>query len=475
MNDKPLNVLLILSDQHRHDYTGYAGADWLHTPNLDRLAAQGTVFNKVYSTSPLCAPQRISITAGRYCSNTGCYGNRHSINPDIPTFLHSLQRKGVTTSQIGKLHLVCHGEDEHMHAYNHYYEKLGFDSFHETGGKQGTGMIHTRCHYSDYLASKGVRDKHWQWCGTFSKPGTAKNSDPWPWEEEYGAKHIDDYITTQAETYLKNVDQSKPFYLQVGICGPHPQFDAPTRYRERYKDAKPWYADDLSEEELEDWRAYCACIEQVDEMVGRLMDTLQEQGLADNTIILYTSDHGEMAGERGRWHKGPFYEPSAHVPFIAAGPGVPRGRRIDAMAELIDLGKTVCDFLGTESHHYDQGESMKPTILGEKDTHREDVFCEMGSDKMLYDGRYKLMFGDLTKDTRQNYIDPPYNGPGFGRPVNLPPDVISLYDLQEDPKELNNLAESSEHQSLLNDMIKRLAIRMIRNTQDSPKDGKSVM
>jgi arylsulfatase A-like enzyme len=151
------------------------------------------------------------------------------------------------------------------------------------------------------------------------------------------------------------------------------------------------------------------------------------------------------------------------------------GKRSGAIVELIDIGKTVCDFAGCASHPFDQGISLKPLLGGETAHHRENAYCEMGSDKMLYDGTYKLMYGDLTRDTRKHLQAFPMHGPAFGRPVNIPPDQISLYDLTADPYEEHNLEGNPAYAGVLSMMKEKLLNRIICNMQSVPDDTGSTL
>jgi len=493
MSDIP-NIVFIISDHHRFDYMGCGGAEFIHTPNLDALAARGTRVDGMYSTTPLCVPQRIAITAGRYPHNTGCFSNRHPVNPSIPTFLHQLRGVGVHTAMIGKLHHHVHVLDANFIGHESDIRRLGYDTAHETSGKQGVSTIRCHCRYAEFLQSKGLLEPYRKWTGTWGSKRAV--NEPWPFSDETTQ---DAYIARKAIEFIEHAPKDQPFYLHLGFVGPHPQFDAPQRFREFYRDAippsavghvsegahqpapgsktsqfpEPDHEDERSR--VETWRAFAACITEVDHYIGKVILALEESGHADNTIILYTSDHGEMMGDHGRNGKGVFYEPSIHVPLIAAGPGIPVNRKVEALAELIDIGKTVCDFQNAESHHFDQGVSMRPALTGFAETCREDVFAEMGSDKMLFDGRYKLMYGDLVHDTRREYQESPYHGPAFGRPVNLPPDRLSLYDLKNDPDETRNLAEEAGGAELLETMKTKLLNRLIANMQAVPEDSGSVM
>ena len=246
----------------------------------------------------------------------------------------------------------------------------------------------------------------------------------------------------------------------MGFVEPHPQFDAHERYRTHYAEVSPPIpiGPDPTRRVVEWWRAYCACITEVDSGIGRVIEALEERDLLDDTVILYTSDHGEYAGDHGRWGKGDFHEPGVHVPFIASGPGIAAGHTSDVLAELIDVGRTVVDLMGVEPHHLDQGRSLKPVLSGRKQSHREDCFAEMGPHKMLFDGRYKLLFGSIRTTIPD---DCPDELMASGAPV-------CLFDLVEDADETRNLAGDPSHHDTLRMMKEKLLRRIIANLQSRP-------
>ena len=189
-----------------------------------------------------------------------------------------------------------------------------------------------------------------------------------------------------------------------------------------------------------------------------MIEALEERDLLDDTVILYTSDHGEFAGDHGLWGKADFLEPAVHVPFIASGYGIAAGHTSDALAELIDVGRTVVDLMGAEPHHLDQGRSLKPVLSGRKQKHRDDCFAEMGPNKMLFDGQYKLLFGS-------NRTTIPDDWPDELMASEAP---ICLFDLLEDPNEPRNLAGDPSHHDTLSMMKEMLLRRMIANLQSRP-------
>jgi arylsulfatase len=206
-------------------------------------------------------------------------------------------------------------------------------------------------------------------------------------------------------------------------------------------------------------------ISQVDAYVGQIEACLAERGRREETIVVYTADHGEMAGDHGRFGKTCFYEPSVRVPLIVAGPGIQPDQESEAMVELIDLGKTLCDLCGVEPHALDQGRSLAPLLRGRADGARgprETVYAEMGCDKMICDGRFKLMWGDPAADTRRLgrlHLD---------KPVDIPPSPCRLYDLEADPHELHDLSQDPAQRDLLMEMMAKLLVRLNENSQTQP-------
>ena len=203
-------------------------------------------------------------------------------------------------------------------------------------------------------------------------------------------------------------------------------------------------------------------ISQIDDGVARLRQALAAEGQLDNTVFVYTADHGEMAGDHGRFGKTCFLEASVRVPLLLAGPGVRAGIDSDALVETIDIGRTICDLAGTPAHGLDQGKSLARILRQEATDHRDTVYCEMGCDRMLFDGRRKLMWGDPALDRRQLgrlHLD---------RPVSVSPSPGRLFDLSEDPDELRDLMQAPDHAVDREEMLGSLLARLNENTQTLP-------
>ncbi len=264
----------------------------------------------------------------------------------------------------------------------------------------------------------------------------------------------------------KKTDGAEPFFLHVGFAAPHSPIEPLPRFMDLYRDTdKPLVMEGQAESERVALarKGYRGMISQIDHHVGRIISTVERLFGLDNMIFLYTSDHGDMAGDRGMFGKTYFYDPSIRVPLILAGPGIHPNRKSGALVELFDIGRTICALCDVDSYRLDQGKSLVPVLDGSKDVHRNTVYAEMGCDRMLFDGRYKLMFGDPSADERKLgrlHLD---------KPVALPPSPARLFDLESDPAEKQDLAASEK--KLLRQMMEKLLVRVNLNTQtQAPKD-----
>ena len=376
----PPNILLICADHFRHDYTGYAGAAWVRTPNLDRLAANGTVFTHAYTNSPICAPARCSLATGLLPRRCGCLTNQDYLPLRLPTFYQRLRNHGYWTGFVGKLDLEKLGEEQQSAPDGrlpiHY--SLGFCEPCQTDGSM-LPIAKPDKAYAAYLAGKGLletfnRDRRER--GSYL-PGlvdvayygfphvdlanaglpadwVARVSQDSPFASE---DHCDGFCGRKAAEWLEHVGDLRPWFLQVNFCGPHDPYDPPPEFARESRDAavpdpipadfagKPAriakrFVTDHLESVRFTRRQYSALVAHLDFQIGRLLAALAKRGMAENTVILFTSDHGDMLGDHGLYIKHVPYEASARIPLLLSGPGIPRGRRSDALVELMDLNPT---------------------------------------------------------------------------------------------------------------------------------------
>jgi len=427
--EKRPNILFIMDDQHRFDYLGCAGAEFLRTPNLDRLASSGVRFAHCFTNSPVCAPARIGLATGLQPVRLGALDNSAFLPHTSTTYYQRLRDHGYRVGCVGKLDLA---KPDH---YNGRYGDRpcvygwGFTHPEECEGKMHAGNFDTpRGPYGFYLQELGLYER-------FREDYRKRAKDGWVWPSDDsvlpGGAFEDIYIGRRAVEWIERVPDDYPWHYFVSFAGPHNPFDPPTEYAERYRNTEvPPPIEDAMEGKPE-WqkgrrrnlepdqvavtrRQYCAATEVIDEQVGAILDALERRGMSDNTYVIFTSDHGEMLGDHGLYTKGVAYEPSLGVPLIVAGPGIEGKRTCDALVELIDLNPTVCELAGLPPQENIDARSLVAVLQGNEQTHRTETVSAMTGFRCLRTERYK-------------YIE------SFN-------DVQELYDLHGDPHEQNNIA-----------------------------------
>jgi choline-sulfatase len=424
------NVLFIMADQHRYDYLGCAGAQFVRTPNLDRLAARGVRFTRCYTNSPVCAPARIGLASGLQPARLGSLDNSSYLPRSTPTHYQRFRDHSYRVGCIGKLDLAKPSSYNGRRGDRPCVYGWGFTHPEECEGKMHAGSSPTPIGpYTYYLQEHGLLER-------FHADYSARKSRGWI----VGASHDsvlpteafeDAYIGRRAAAWLTSVPDDYPWYYYVSFVGPHDPFDPPTEYGDRYRNtAVPAAVQDAMEGKPA-WqhrrrvhadvdqvavtrRQYCGAIELIDDQIGALLDALERRGLLSSTYIVYTSDHGEMLGDHGMYTKSVAYEPSVHVPLLVAGPGIAGGRVCDALVELIDLNPTLCELAGIGVQENMDASSFCDVLYGHMNEYRSDIVSAIRHFRCICTGRYKLV---------DNYND-----------------VSELYDLEADPWELANLA-----------------------------------
>jgi choline-sulfatase len=445
------NILLILDDQHRFDFLGCAGADWVRTPNLDRLAARGVRFRHCTSNAPVCAPARIGLATGIDPWRLGSLDNASFLPLSTPTCYQRLRDHGYRVGCVGKLDLA---KPDH---YNGRYGDRpvafawGFTHPEECEGKMHAGSSPTPVGpYTCWLAERDLLQN-------FHEDYELRKSRGWI----RGASHDsvlpadafeDAYIGRRAAEWIDAVPDDFPWHYFVSFVGPHDPFDPPTEYADRYRNApvpepvpatlerKPRWIRDRSGDEMTPEeiavarRQYCGSIELIDDQVGIILDALERRGMLENTFVLFSSDHGEMLGDMGLWTKSVAYEPSLHVPLIAAGPGIAPGRASDALVELDDINPTVCELAGLPPQENIDARSFAPVLRGETEEHRDETCARLRNFECVRTRTHKLIM---------NHNDEP-----------------ELYDLENDPRELHSIAP--ENPELVGELRRRSRDRQLQ-------------
>lgn len=356
------DILLYMSDQHSYRLQGYAGDPIVRTPNLDGIAACGTVMTRAMTACPLCVPARAAMISGQLPSNNGVLFNFNSINSDQATFLHSLNASGYDTVLCGRMHFV--GPDQ-RHGYSR-----------RIAGER-TPVFHNGV--APAVRADGTKSR----VTGFDENGSVKYIGP----GDSPVLAYDRYVVENALAYLEE-DHEAPQFITVGTYGPHFPYVAP---RELYG----YYYDKVSLEDVsEDFdggkalegklqeadpevaraarAAYYGLVEQQDRHIGQIYEAFQRylERTGREGVFLYVSDHGDMNGTHGYYGKQVFYDPAVHIPFVMAGDGIPKGKRIESPVSLLDVGPTVCDIAGAMVLPGD-GKSLAPQLKDNGETDEE--------------------------------------------------------------------------------------------------------
>jgi choline-sulfatase len=442
MEGRRPNVLLVMADQLAASWLPAYGHRVVRAPNLSALAEASTVFESAYCPSPLCAPSRAALLTGRLPSRTGVFDNGAELPATVPTLAHALRAEGYATALAGKMHFV--GPDQ-LHGFE---ERLTTDIY--PGDLDWT---------PDWRLSAG---EHLPWYHTMEsvlEPGVCAAS----MQQDY-----DDEVAFRAVRAIFDFARSgdrRPFFLAASFANPHDPWELRARYWDLYDRSEvelpavpPIPLDDadphsrrlremcgvdaaaLSDEQVRAARhAYHAAVSYLDERVGEVLGALGEAGLDDDTIVVFTADHGEMLGERGLWFKMSFFEQSARVPLFVRRPGGAVGRRVAEAVSLLDLGPTLLELAGAPPLGAVDGESLVPLM-------------DAGAGR-----RSAAVVGE--------YLAEGVNAPavmvrrGQHKLIHCPGDPDQLYDLAEDPAELVNLAGVPKHAELLGELREEVARR----------------
>lgn len=434
------NVLFISADDLNNDLGAY-GRTLVKSPNIDRLAARGVRFDRAYNQFPLCSPSRTSLMTGLRPDTTRVYDlQRHfrSVLPDVVTLSQLFQRNGYYAARVGKIY--------------HYGNP----------GQIGTDGLDDPKSWNQVINPKGV-DKDEEKVLTNHTPSRGLGSSlslyasPAPDEE-----HTDGKVA--AET-IKLLEQNKgrPFFIAAGFYRPHCPYIAPKKYFDLYpieKIAAPQFSpDELAnippaalwtnpphfgvgqQAQREAIQAYYASISFLDANVGRLLDALDRLKLADNTIIVFWSDHGYLLGQRGQWMKMSLFEGSARNPLIIAGPGVVRGRASGRTVELVDIYPTLADLCGlADAPKNLAGRSLRPLLKNPNARWDKPAITQVQRGS----GRNAFM-GYSVRNERWRYTEWDEGKRG-----------VELYDEARDPRETRNLANDPESAKIVAEMKKAL-------------------
>jgi arylsulfatase len=445
------NILFLTADQMRADALGIVNG-WTRTPNLDQLAREGVLVRGAITNSAECIPARFSLALGLYPHQTGVWQNeRCTLNPEYPNWMQALGQAGYETSLFGKTHLHPHEGDlrdrvDLMHAY-------GLQTVDETTGPQASAFVLSNMTQS--WQEQGLWERYRE---DVAERVRVKRHVVRP--TVLGVEHhYDVYVGRQAARYLAGLEDGRPWFCWVSFGGPHEPWDAPEPYASLYEraDISPpaprlrapeqvrgllrrvfdstYYSPPLEPDEVRAMRAnYAGNVTLIDEQIGALLDVVRRRGELDRTLVVFTSDHGEMNGDQGLLYKANFLDPVIQVPLIIRPPGVgARATRstVSVVAELMDVGATILDYASCHLAGPSYARSLRPMIEGRATTHREYAATEFLGHAALVEAGWKIEFDPDDRPTL-------------------------LFDRVSDPREQVNLADDRRYADVIAGLRERL-------------------
>lgn len=416
--DSRPNFLFLFPDQWRPDWMPGNPAIPLRLPNIQALAARGVRFSNVLCASPLCAPSRACLASGREYARCGVASNKVDYPLDQPTFYQSLRDAGYHVMACGKIDLHKKTQEWGLDG-SRLLKEWGFSGGIDNAGKGdavASGAVTPKDPYMAMLHARGLAAKH---VADFRA------------RRNYAATHItplpddaycDTWIAGNARKLLREAPEGKPWHLTVNFTGPHNPMDItasmePAVRNHNYPPANQNTAlDGATHNRIR--QNYSAMCENIDARIGEILAEVERRGELGRTIVVFSSDHGEMLGDHGRWGKHVPYQASAGVPLVIAGPGIRSGRHSAALVSVIDLTATFLDYGKAKPLPAMEGRTLRPVLAGRSNRHRDVVHSALEEWRLVWDGRYKLVQG--------------YEG------------GEQLYDLKNDPLENHNLVTSEK-------------------------------
>lgn len=475
------NIVFIITDQQRFDTINALGYDYMETPNLDRLVNEGVTFTNCHITAASCAPSRASLFTGYYPHSYGVLKNadlwRHS-------WIEDLAESGYRCVNVGKMHTYPY------HTPNGFHERYVVEN------------------KDRYLEERYYFD---EWDKALRFRGLVKQQrEDYRKREDYGKRlgafewklppdtHSDNFVGDTATWWLKSYPTREPLFLEIGFPGPHPPYDPVPGYADSYKekdlrlqelkasdlegqpeaykelrrhnvevdhDSVQWDLNPTREQRQLQRAYYHGNVTMIDEKVGAIIDSLEAEGYLDNTILIFTSDHGDCMTDHGHSQKWTMYEQITKVPAIVwAKPGstasklvAGNGRRVDGLCQLMDLGPLILDLAGVEKRSDMEAKSLLPAVRGQEWKPREYVFCEQVKDGIFTGNLFQTMIRN-DKWKLVHFVDESYG---------------LLIDLEKDPDEFNNLWDDPKYASIKNELLVTLLNWRVRSgvqTQDLWKE-----
>lgn len=439
------NIVFYFTDQQRADTCGCFGQPLDITPNLDRLAEEGVKFDRAFSPQPVCGPCRALFQTGKYPTETGCFRNNIILPKNVKTLANYIEEAGYETAYIGKWHLASDGELEKPPAVNHTVTAIprelrgGYTGFWRTADV----LEFTSHGYDGYVFDEN--DNRIDFKG-------------------YRA----DCITDLALDFFRVRDKTKPFFMTISHIEPHHQndrkhYEGPEGSKEKYKDyVLPADLAALDGDYRMEYPDYLGCCANLDENLGRLIQRLKAEGLYENTVILFASDHGSHFRTRNRDshlkgyddYKRSCHDACLRVPLVIAGGPFKGGKAVEELVSTESLPKTILALAGVDVGNAMVGENLLDVALGKTDNRPNEIYAQISESRV---GRTVR-----TADYKYAVYAPGVNG-GAAASADLYADDF-LYDLRVDPHELNNLIKDENYREIKLILREKL-LRRIKETE----------
>ncbi len=464
MSSRP-NIVFLFTDQQRYDTIAALGHPHCITPNMDRLVEEGVTFTDCHVTAPSCAPSRASVFTGHYPHTTGILKNADNWTR---SWIENLSEGGYHTANVGKMHTwpfttpcgfderyVVENKDRFLEGaefqddWEKHLEEIGVE-------KQKRILYRQRADYRECL-------------GAFS----------WDLPED---THSDAFTGNRAIQWINQYEGGQPFFLEVGFPGPHPPYDPPSRHLELYDDVEvplaPVTDEDLtgqppaykamrthnveidhdsvvhqlepsSEARIRQRKHYLANVTLIDEKVGQILKALEDKGILDNTIVIFSSDHGDCLTDHGHSQKWTMYDEITRVPLIIRCPDrFEGGRKVDDLIQLMDIGPAILEMAGVELPQTMDAQSILPALQQDSSWQGRDyVYAEQAKDLILTDTEFMTMV--RSKEWKLVHFLGEKDG--------------QLFDLKSDPSETRNLWNDPEHKETKDDLLQNLREWRIRS------------
>ena len=475
MTDERPNIIFIITDQQRFDTIQALGFDYMDTPNLDRLVNEGVTFTNCHISAPSCAPSRASLFTGLYPHTTGILRNADAWNH---SWIELLAQSGYRCINVGK-----------MHSYP-YHTPLGFHERYVVENKDR--YLEERYYFDEWDKALRARGLVKQQRESYRKRADYNDClGAFDWELPADMQS-DYFVGDMAVHWIKTKPKTdEPLFLEIGFPGPHPPYDPTREEAEKYL-AKDLPLMDVSDDELENQppvfkelrvhntevdhdsvvhklnptqaerhrqRAYyLANVTMIDTKIGEILSALEEKGYLENSVVIFTSDHGDCLTDHGHSQKWTMYDTITRMPMIVWSPGrFEANRRDDGLCQQMDIGPAILELAGVEPPRTMEAKSLLPAIKGEDWTPRDYVYAEHGRDGILQATEFMTMV--RSRDWKLvHFIDEPHG---------------QLFNLIDDPEEVHNLWDdpaAAAHKQRLLDELREWRIRSAVHTAEWSSD-----